>query len=635
MIRRLLIAVLVFCALPSYAFAVPDKALLKKGVALYGQGIYDKAIETLKGAYAEMPVVGDYSLYYVSKAYLEKGSPEESLQYLEDLFGEYPDTPLKEKADYLGILDNLALGREEEALRLLGRYVEDYPSDSDARFLFAGLLEDKGDLARAKELYRGIYVEAGPLSEEALKKLDAGDLSARDLLDRASSLLKNVRYGEAEETLRRVLKEAGQGDPDGVRQKATKALGQALFSQRKYPEAAGVFLEAGDLYQAARSFFRAGDETGFRETLQKLVSAGDRKAAGLMVAYADAERREGKTQEALKLLEKARSKYPFISEDALWEAGWAYYINGDYDKAIEKFSELHESYRSGKYLYWKARALEKADKEATPLYAELDDADYYGLLALMKTDKASRVKASATGVRDALKPMERPDLLMEAGLEEDAALELLYSAQRTTGYEALLNIAFRLKELGRYRDAMLIASRLPEETRPEEILYPLAYWPVIRETASRYGMDPLLLLSVMREESRFDPLACSRAGAIGLMQLMPATADRTARSLQMKLDAEGDIYEIETNINLGAHYLSGLLKEFGSVSAALAAYNAGDTRVTQWLNDGNYGSYDEFVEDIPFEETRNYVKRILATYFRYRQSRPPDGSPVAVKHSNL
>jgi soluble lytic murein transglycosylase len=119
----------------------------------------------------------------------------------------------------------------------------------------------------------------------------------------------------------------------------------------------------------------------------------------------------------------------------------------------------------------------------------------------------------------------------------------------------------------------------------------------------------------MREESRFDPDALSVAGARGLMQLMPRTAARLSGSAA---EAAGiDLRDAQTNITLGASYLKALSGEFPWLPAALAAYNAGEDRVRGWLRQGEYASVDEFIEDIPFDETRNYVKKVLTSYAQY------------------
>ncbi len=142
-----------------------------------------------------------------------------------------------------------------------------------------------------------------------------------------------------------------------------------------------------------------------------------------------------------------------------------------------------------------------------------------------------------------------------------------------------------------------------------QFLYPLAYMEIIERIAQRYEIDPLLVLSIIREESRFVPDATSIAGALGLMQLMPATAKRFDRNLKIGINNPKDILDIKNNLHIGICYLSNLIKDFGSYTYAIAAYNAGEDAVKKWLKVGKYKSVDEFIEDIPYNETRNYVKR--------------------------
>jgi soluble lytic murein transglycosylase len=175
----------------------------------------------------------------------------------------------------------------------------------------------------------------------------------------------------------------------------------------------------------------------------------------------------------------------------------------------------------------------------------------------------------------------------------------------------------RLVMAGDYLAAIRLMDRVPGSKRPEEVMYPLAYWPEVSKEADRSRLDPLLLLSLMREESRFDYEAFSPAGAVGLMQLMPSTAERTARAAGIVLEDSEELFSAETNIVIGAQYFRSLVNEFGSVTPSLAAYNAGEIAVRKWLLRGDYSSYDEFVEDIPYKETREYVKRIMRSYFHY------------------
>lgn len=621
--------------LPSPAEALDGEAFFKAGLQFYKKGSYENAVAALTKALKKLPVIGDYSLLYISKAYIETGNTDESLKNIRKLLTKYPDSPLKKEAMGIEILNALTTGDEDKAIQLLESYVNGFPSDEETKFLFGWLLKKRQD-DRAKLLFKQVYIDAGPLSMEAYEELKPPEVSSGDLLERASNLIKTRRYKEAEHCLRAAL----TGDNIALREDILEKLGLTLFRQKRYPEAAKVYLEIDDLYSAARSFFRAEKLPAFKRTLKRLILSKDEKAAELLIAHAVEKQKQGDTSGALSLLSETVTKFPSMSEKALWSTGWINYLNRDFKKALKVFTELYSTYKSSKYLYWKARVIEKTGGDASHIYRKLGEGtngpstghgrgmDFYGFLARIKTNKIS---PAGTEQKNSHKPgpIERVDILLEAGMQEEAASELLYMAGKTSRYHNLLDIACRLKEISRYREAILLMMELPDEMRSDEVLYPLAYWSTVNEISSMHRIDPLLLLSVMREESRFDPEAYSPAGAIGLMQLMPKTADRIARIANLKINNTGHIYDIKTNIKLGTHYLSSLMKELDSVSAALAAYNAGEHRVKEWLKHGRYEHFDEFIEDIPYEETRKYVKRILTTYSQYRRTRYPQYSSNA------
>jgi soluble lytic murein transglycosylase len=147
--------------------------------------------------------------------------------------------------------------------------------------------------------------------------------------------------------------------------------------------------------------------------------------------------------------------------------------------------------------------------------------------------------------------------------------------------------------------------------------YPTIYLPVIRTYAGKL-VDPFLVAAIIREESQYDTRALSRVGAIGLMQVMPATAEALAAKLGVAELERDDLFDQEINIRIGVSYLGQLLEQFsGNVLYAVAAYNAGPQAVSAWT--AKYGDKepDEFVELIPYQETRQYVKRVLRSYREY------------------
>jgi soluble lytic murein transglycosylase len=398
-------------------------------------------------------------------------------------------------------------------------------------------------------------------------------------------------------------------------------LSTALFRQKKYKEAGESYLRAGDLYMSALSFFRSGDYDKFKNNIKRLESNGDERAGGLLISYASDRRRKGYIEDALNILSSVSEGYPSERERALWERGWTFYISKDYERAFKTFSELSQIYKKSKYIYWKARTAERLKDNSSEIYSELQsETDFYGLLAMARTKKdIKRTFLSLKKGNDSLKEdprFKKFRLLNSVGLKKEAVEEMIYALREFSSKDEILTAAYELVSLGEYRRAIALVHGLPEPERPFEILYPIAFWEHIDSACSVSAVDPLLVLSVIREESRYDPNALSPAGAIGVMQIMPRTAEHLAKNVGVKINGTRDIYDLGTNIRLGVFYLKNLIDDFGSVVPALAEYYAGEYKVREWLSQRDY-EIDEFIEDIPYKETREYVKRIITSYLRY------------------
>jgi soluble lytic murein transglycosylase len=150
------------------------------------------------------------------------------------------------------------------------------------------------------------------------------------------------------------------------------------------------------------------------------------------------------------------------------------------------------------------------------------------------------------------------------------------------------------------------------------LLYPLPYHEVVLDQAVAHQVDPWLVFAVIRAESRFDRGAESAAGARGLMQIMPETAQWISQKTGREINLE-ELYQPELNIELGCWYLSYLLEKFSyQLPAVIAAYNAGPNRVEQWLAEGIWDGGENQLERIPFAETRTYVKSVLRSYAAYQ-----------------
>jgi soluble lytic murein transglycosylase len=156
--------------------------------------------------------------------------------------------------------------------------------------------------------------------------------------------------------------------------------------------------------------------------------------------------------------------------------------------------------------------------------------------------------------------------------------------------------------------------------------FPLPYELNLRSAAARNQLDPMLVAGLIRQESAFESKAVSHAGAIGLMQVEPKTALKLARQLKVRY-ARTRLTDPGYNLQLGSRYLANLIQSFGTPEAALAAYNAGEDRVLQWTEGQNYQETAEFVESIPFTETREYVQIVIRNSDVYRlvYGPPPAG----------
>jgi soluble lytic murein transglycosylase len=150
------------------------------------------------------------------------------------------------------------------------------------------------------------------------------------------------------------------------------------------------------------------------------------------------------------------------------------------------------------------------------------------------------------------------------------------------------------------------------------VIFPLDYWPLIKKYSDAHDLDPYLMAALISQESTFTADVRSSANAVGLMQLIAPTARTVARQLGIRF-SNAMLTQPETNIRLGMKYFKDNMERFGGAHFALAAYNAGPHRVVRWKAERPGFPQDEFIDDIPFQETQNYVKRILGTADDYRR----------------
>jgi soluble lytic murein transglycosylase len=355
-----------------------------------------------------------------------------------------------------------------------------------------------------------------------------------------------------------------------------------------------------------------------------------------------------------------------FAAEANWRVAWARYLEKEFalatDALVNHLARYPDSPRLPAALYWLARmAAERgATPEARALYVLLRARfvhSYYALqaqqrLAELASAGESREKGEefrpltpVTALARQLPPRPpatvpacapatsseslRPFLRLKALSLEDLGEQYLLAvlADRPEASELLLALSRLRADQGNPSAALLDARRavpryaeyefseLPQEAW--NLLYPRNYWELVRRQARANGLDPYLVMGLIRQESAFNPRATSSANARGLMQILPQTASRSRRG---RARVARRLYEPAYNVRFGCRYLRDLLRTFGGNAAqALAAYHAGDFRVKDWLGKYSFREPAEFMETIPIPATRAYVEAVLRDTAIYRQ----------------
>lgn len=497
-----------------------------------------------------------------------------------------------------------------------------------------------------------------------------------DALRRAETLLEANRNRAAIAELE-ALQELRSGPPGPEACRARMALGRAYRKERRHQQALDLLRptlaacadgpgRARALHAAASSAAVAAPGEAVQRYLQLAVEFPESPVADDALFYAaDLQARAGRVSEARTALLALAERYPRgdYRPEALFRAAWLAWRQRETGPALELLARLQSEYResdpyeSARAAYWSARILagrrRKGDAATARalwgMLVERHPADYYGLLARARLAEArgdeppwKRLPDAEPGFRyDAgelrADPHFRAGLwLLRVGQPKPASEELravdrgALLAAGSHFPDPLLLVAELLHRAGDHRAAHNLVRAVGRQVlrqRPEGPalrLWRIAYPPAWRDEVTRWapaaGVPTDLLQAIMREESALDPAAVSAAGAVGLTQLMVPTAQQVAKKLRLgRRIGSAELMDGPLNIRLGAAHLGDVLRRLGgSAPLAVAAYNAGEGQVRAWLRDRGAMPLDEFVEEIPIQETRGYVKRVLRSYAAYR-----------------
>jgi soluble lytic murein transglycosylase len=520
--------------------------------------------------------------------------------------------------------------------------------------------------------------------------------SAEEALRRAEALLDANRNEPALALLAPLLRDLPPAGPDApLACRARAAAGRAYKKERSYERAIATLrpvagacadpeVRVRSLYLLASAASIAGDRQEAVRLYRRLAREHPAHpfADDALFFAADLLARLGRLEEAREALAALVQGHPAgdYRDEARFRLAWLARQAGDRDAAAAQLLAIEEDrgddpYERARAAYWRARVLAEAGREgraaSRAIWADLVaryPADYYGLLSrarlagepaqpalpapvLVPAAVAEADLSWNAGSLQADPHFRAGVLLLRLGLVREAADELGAIDPRRLreaageSPDAVLLVADLLDRAGDHRAAHALlrtraraAFREPpdgENVRAWRIAYPPAYRDAVRRWAPPAGVPVDLVQALMREESALDPRALSPAGAVGLTQLMLPTAQEVARQLRLGKVTRASLADPSLNIRLGSRYLGDLVRRFdGSVPLALAAYNAGGGAVGRWLETRRGLELDEFVEEIPVEETRGYVKRVLRSYAAYRllYGQGPDaGGPLVAR----
>ncbi len=650
--------------------ASPLQDPFSRAYVLLEQEKHTEAEPLFRESLEQKNILEDYNLYFLGLISFSQDSFDQARDYFGRLKNNFPRSVwLHDTNFHLAkiALKEKKLNQSVALLNSLGSKKVGEQLFTEALYLLGQTYAEQGDPQPAFQSYQRLRATfplspwAGKAKKEArkLRKQFPDLLGAKKLgplLREAEILLGELNYSEAEKIYRAL---PGQDSSKNVRLSSLTGLAEVYRRARKRNQEKEVLNQMVREYpqtpQASDAFHRIAEilwNQGMnREALTGFKKLGERYPENPNIDHAEFAR--GRIYESLKVPSEAiriyrdfPGKFPRSRwrAQAAWRLAWIHYLAADYNAAHAAFKVIAtgkypEHFRTGAR-FWQAKTAERLgnQEEAKGFYRRIlsrtGDTYYKGpsRKALLRLGELVDNRQPLTGQpppnltvptnEDLSFHLSRAQKLSELSLHRFAVAELdrvrdqigkdskfrmmlMEQYARNRGYDRSVTLAIQFgassKESKRYR-------------------YPLAYWDIIKKESEQRGLDPYLILALIRQESLFDPDAVSPASALGLMQLIPSTAGREAANMGLRYSGPEKFFDPDLNLKLGIHHLKGLREKYpNSLAKALAAYNAGRRPVNRW--EKRFASLDEeeFIERIPYRETRGYVKLVLRNYWIYKE----------------
>jgi peptidoglycan lytic transglycosylase len=673
----------------------PSTALTSfgKAVALIAETKYEQAAVILqKAPLASTPLTG-YGKYYAALVAFRQNRLDDARQAATALVDANPGGALGETSRRLAGEIAEAQNDSKAAIDFyepLTKTVALAPDEAWNRL--ARARQASGDTKGAAEAYAHVYYEfpLGDLATTAASQIaalnawgpiESGSSRYKLELGRAERLFGAKRYAQARDGFALVQSSASGDDKELI----ALRLAESDYYLRRYQSAQeqlGPWTGTARRRAEAQFFYMGavrelGDDAEYIRLANALVSAfpGDawaEETLNNLASYYIIKDQDDSADQAFRQLAQMFPQGRYVQR-ALWKIGWTSYRTGKWAECADIFERAAAAFPRSDYrptwVYWAARSREQlGDGSAADRLYGVIVADYlnsyYGRLATKRLTArkvepmtlAASVKSGGNDAVPAIAGRTAASIpsadvirsLLAAGLYDDALNEIQW-AQKTGGDSPVLQatIGYTWAQKGDLRRGIngikrafpqyLSASgqELPAEVL--QVLFPVAYWDLIEKNCSTNSLDPYLVAALIAQESTFDAEIVSHAKAIGLMQIVAKTGRSYARRLHIPRYSTSRLTDPQVNMRIGSAYFADLIDRFGGVSYALASYNAGEGAVARWIAERPGIAVDEFVDDIPYPETQNYVRKILGTAEDYRRLygergvRPSSGPPATVQ----
>lgn len=644
-------------------------------------GNFAAAAQNAADASRKAPILDDYAQFIRAKAEYELKNYSEVQESATSVFNQAPPSPFVGEAAALAVRADLEANSPKQALELTKKYFDVIP-EQEANLLLAQSLEATGDLAQAAEYYQRVYYTY-PSAKEATDAANAlvevkqrlGDAypppMPSAMLARAQKLFEDKNPAAARVELAAAIPQLGGAQRDLARVR----LGEADFFANNTQAAFEYFssLKVDDpeadaerlsyLIRCARKADRHADVKPFLSELEQQHSTSLWRLDAL-IFIADQARTDGDVNTYIPLYRACSETFPSDPRSAWchWRVAFESYrkdADDAYDLLRAHVEQYPDSADADNALYFLGRLQERKGDVASAraYYSELVTRfpnTYYAIVGRERLKdpaiQAATPNPSAIEFLQAVHWPHRPEfpsfepgklaqsridraqLLQLTGLNDFAEGELKFGARNDEEQENVY--AYELAKYAAARGASDQAMRYIKSYTPGYLYMPLdeapvAFWQLafpipyrasIVQHSREESLDPFLVAALIRQESEFNAKVISHANAYGLMQLLPSTGRQLARHFGIRRFSSNQLLTADRNIQLGTYFFHNLLNSYGGqMEIALASYNAGPGRANLWRSWGPFREPAEFIEIVPFHETRGYIQIVLRNADVYRR----------------